>query len=54
MAKKMWIDKNGNTCVGIKPDEENQKNEEKKEEVKSDDTAKNVKSNRRKRSGGEL
>lgn len=49
MNKTIWIDKYGNTCIGIKPDEEKPEIKEKKEEVKPDDTTKNVKGSRRKR-----
>lgn len=49
MNKTIWIDKNGNTCIGIKPECKKEVKEEIKEEVKPDDTTKNVKGNRRKR-----
>lgn len=46
--KGIWIDENGNTCVGIKP--ETPKKEQEVEVKANDEETKNVKSNRRTRS----
>lgn len=53
MSRHIWVDKKGNTCIGIKP-EEKPKKETIIEEVTEDDNKKTTKSSRGKRSRGKL
>ena len=48
----IWIDENGNTCIGIKPEKKEVKTEPKKEEVIDNVEQKTTASNRRKRPRG--
>lgn len=52
MNKTIWIDEYGNTCIGIKPDEEKPEIKEKKEEVIDNGEQKTTASHRRKRPRG--